>query len=94
MPYIVACAVQEISLERRYRNALQEMGAILTSIHQEIEEFGISVGDSAVDNPVSVIEKIALRFHAVARQLRTRHATRATLSVKDEYGPVSASWQR
>ncbi len=72
-------------LERRYRNALQEMGAILTSIHQEIEEFGISVGDSAVDNPVSVIEKIALRFHAVARQLRTRHATRATLSVKDEY---------
>src|SRR6267143_4122164 len=72
-------------VERRYRNALQEMDSTLTSIHQEIEEFGISIGDSAVDNPVSVIEKIVLRFHAVVRQLRARHGARATLSVKDEY---------
>jgi hypothetical protein len=72
-------------VERRYRSALQEMEAILMSIHEEIEEFGVSVGQSASDNPVSMVEKIALRFHAVARQLRTRHAGRATLNVEDEY---------
>jgi REase_DpnII-MboI len=71
--------------ERRYRAALEEAEAILTSIYEEIEEFGFSVGDSTVNNPIYVIQKIALHFHAVARQLRARHADRVTLDVKDEY---------
>jgi hypothetical protein len=71
--------------ERKYRLALQEAEKILTSIYEEIEEFGLSVGDSPVNNPISLIEKIALRFHAVARQLRTRHGGRQTLDVGDEY---------
>jgi hypothetical protein len=58
---------------------------LLTSIYEEIEEFGFSVGDSTVNNPIYVIQKIALHFHAVARQLRARHADRETLDVKDEY---------
>jgi len=75
----------EHPFEYRYRRALEEADAILTSIYQEIEEYGLSVADSVGNNPISVIEKIALRFHAVARQLRARHAGRATLDVSDEY---------
>jgi hypothetical protein len=75
----------ENSLEIRYRNALEEADAILTSIYQEIEEYGLSLEDSSVKNPIAIIEKIALRFHAVARQLRARHASRTTLDVNDEY---------
>jgi hypothetical protein len=78
-------AGDQTPFERRYRSALEEADAILTSIYQEIEEYGLSVGNSGVDNPISIIEKIALRFHAVARQLRARHADRETLDVKDEY---------
>jgi REase_DpnII-MboI len=74
-----------VPFESRYRNALKESFAILTSIYEEIEEFGISVGDSTVNNPMSAIEKIAVHFHAVTRQLRARHAGRETLDVKDEY---------
>jgi DpnII restriction endonuclease len=71
--------------ERRYRSALGEAEAILTSMYEEVEEFGFTTEDAAVNDPVSVIEKIALRFHAVVRQLRVRHGARATLSVQDEY---------
>lgn len=71
--------------ELRYRSAVQEMGVILTSICEEIQEFGIPVGDSAVKDPLSLVEKIALHFHAVARQLRSRHDGRQTLDVTDEF---------
>lgn len=37
------------------------------------------------NNPIQIIEQICLRFHVVARQLRSRHAGRATLDVGDEY---------
>jgi len=36
-------------------------------------------------DPLPAIERIASRFHIVARQLRDRHADRPTLSVSDEY---------
>jgi len=75
--------------ERRYRSALEEAVAILTSIYEEIEEFGIPVAVSSVEDPISLVEKIALQFHAVARQLRARHAGRQTLDVADEYDASS-----
>jgi hypothetical protein len=71
--------------DRRYRSALQEAKAILTSIHEEIEEYGLSTGDPTAGNPIALIERITTRFHAVARQLRARRAERPTLDVKDEY---------
>jgi hypothetical protein len=71
--------------DRRYRSALQEAKAILTSIHEEIEEYGLSKGDPTAGNPIALIERITTRFHAVARQLRARRAERPTLDVKDEY---------
>jgi hypothetical protein len=52
----------------------------------EIEEFGLAV-DAAEDEPdhLTLIEKICLRFHAVARQLQHRHSGRETITVNDEY---------
>ncbi|MEW5683921.1 MAG: hypothetical protein AB1942_03275 [Pseudomonadota bacterium] len=52
----------------------------------EIEEFGLASG-VAEDEPdhLTLIEKICLRFHAVARQLQHRHAGRETISIEDEY---------
>lgn len=70
--------------ERRYRSALEEAAAILTSIYEEIEEFGISPAKGQGGDAKSV-EQIVFSFHAVARQLRVRHAGRETLDVKDEY---------
>lgn len=36
-------------------------------------------------NPIEILEKICLRFHLVARQLRDRHNKRPTIDVQDEY---------
>jgi len=42
--------------------------------------------DSAIDqDPLDVIRKVCLRFHAVARQLRLRRDYRPTLEVEDDY---------
>jgi hypothetical protein len=71
--------------ERRYRSALKEAAAILTSIYEEIETFGLESPSSLERNPLLIIENICSRFHSVARQLRTRHDSRPTLEVSDEY---------
>lgn len=70
--------------ERRYRTALDEAAAILTSIHEEIQEFGLQ---SSLQPAIalSVVDTLIKRFHAVARQLRARHEQRPTLDVADEY---------
>jgi hypothetical protein len=71
--------------EERYRDALKEASAILTSIHEEVAEYGLEGTEDFRPNPLSIIETICSRFHAVARQLRSRHDTRPTLEVEDEY---------
>lgn len=76
-----------------YLRGLRNAKAILSSIISEIEEFGaISSGQEAFadqsqirPDAFSLIELICLRFHYVARQLRSRHANRPTLTIEDEY---------
>lgn len=72
-------------LEGRYRDALKECAAILTSIYEEIEEFGVETKAAAGANPITSIELLLARFHSVARQLRQRHLNRETLDLDDEY---------
>ena len=74
----------EVPFERRYRAALKEAAAILTSIYEEVEEFGLDAG-SQPGKPLSIVDLLLRRFHAVARQLRIRHEHRPTLDVTDEY---------
>jgi len=71
--------------DRRFYKALEEAKAILTSIKEEIVEFGLDSSDGAIQNPIAVIEHLCSRFHTVVRQLRIRHSGRSTLDVEDEY---------
>ncbi len=70
----------------RYLRGLDEAHAILASMVQEIREFDFE--DEEVElapNVLSLLEQICLRFHSVARQLRSRHDNRSTLTIEDEY---------
>jgi hypothetical protein len=71
--------------ERRYRQALEEASAILTSLHEEIAEYGIESVTDEGEKPFEILERMLLRFHAVVKQLRCRHDGRDTLDVRDEY---------
>ena len=62
--------------ERTYRAALNEASAILTSIYEEIEEYGWDSGSAYTAKPLSIIDTLLRRFHSVARQLRDRHEQR------------------
>ncbi|HEY0838472.1 MAG TPA: hypothetical protein VGE72_31480 [Azospirillum sp.] len=69
-----------------YRHGLENAAAVLNSMIDEIEEYGLE-DDGPEDDPdrLSLIEKLCLRFHAVARQLQQRHNDRDTLTIEDEY---------
>jgi hypothetical protein len=71
--------------DHRFYAALDEAHAILTSIKEEILEFGLESNDDVSPNPLITIETICSRFHSVVRQLRVRHSNRPTLDVADEY---------
>lgn len=71
---------------RAYLRGLDEGEAILSSMIDEICDYELE-SERAGQRPdsLSLIEQICLRFHAVARQLRARHAGRTTLEIEDEY---------
>jgi hypothetical protein len=79
--------------QEAYVRGLRNAEAILSSIIGEIREFGAhsaegleASADSLIrPDAFSLVELICLRFHYVARQLRSRHADRETLSIEDEY---------
>lgn len=71
---------------RAYQSGLETAAAILSSMIDEIREYELD--DQALDDEpdqLSLIEKICLRFHAIARQLQHRHGDRSTISIDDEY---------
>ena len=76
----------EAAFTEAYRRGLGNAAAVLNSMIDEIEEFGLA-DDAPEDAPdtISLIEKLCLRFHAAARQLQGRHDNRPTLTINDEY---------
>lgn len=70
-----------------YLQALGEAKAVLTSMVEEVEEYGVSSGSPSVpwESSLARLERLCERFHAVARQLRARHDGRHTLEIEDEY---------
>jgi len=62
--------------------------AKLTSIHQRLELYSekiqITTNTGLVDS-LSNLERLVVRFHSVARQLRQRYVERPTLDISDEY---------
>lgn len=69
-----------------YRRGLEEAAAILSSMIDEIKDYGFE-DNASEDEPdrLNLIERLCLRFHAAARQLQHRHADRDTLTIEDEY---------
>lgn len=68
-----------------FRDGLASADAILRSLIDEITEYEIGGATPSAPDHLSLLERICLRFHTVARQLQTRHAERPTLSIEDEY---------
>ena len=65
-------------------NSVQEQ---LRSILKAVEEGFIEIDgeDKSGKDTEAILQNIFNRFHKVARQLRTRHDSRETLQIKDEY---------
>jgi hypothetical protein len=68
-----------------YKYGLERSKAMLESIIEEIETFGIANAVEGEIDALATLELVCSRFHTVARQLRQRHSGRPTLDVNDEY---------
>lgn len=66
----------------QYVEIIQEQ---IKSIITLIQEGFIVVENSGIQNNEYSLENIFNKFHKVARQLRTRHDSRSTLEIDDEY---------
>lgn len=71
--------------DQAYVDGLDKAYAVLSSLIDEVEEYELRQDDVRAPDVLSLVERICLRFHLVARQLRNRHANRDTIKVEDEY---------
>ncbi len=86
-PQIASRKITDQIVENTYRRGIDESYAILNSLIQEIDNYGIEdKKDYFLNNSwIMNIRNICDRFHNVSRQLRSRHANRNTLNIEDEY---------
>lgn len=70
-------------IKKPYQNTVKEGIGILKAAQ---EDPNIDLSNEITNpDPILFIENICSQFHAVARQLRSRHKSRPTLEVNDEY---------
>lgn len=70
-------------IENGYQSTVKAGIGILKATKEDI-----AAGDlehAPAQSPLLLLEQICTRFHLIARQLRSRHGTRPTLDVQDEY---------
>lgn len=70
-----------------YRDGVRTAISVLESLIDEVIEYWEDEPESHIQE-LSAIDKVELlirRFHKVARQLRSRHASRNTIEIEDEY---------
>jgi hypothetical protein len=70
-------------IEQAYQGTVRAGIGILKATKEDLAAGNL--GQAPEQSPLLLIEQICSRFHLVVRQLRSRHGTRATLDVKDEY---------
>jgi len=71
--------------DRAYAYGLRTAHAVLTSIAEELDEYGLPE-TSAIPVPTeTLLRNLCNRFHRVVRQIRDRHLDRPTLEIDDEY---------
>jgi hypothetical protein len=83
-PSVTVSGMSGAYILQRYTEGLETARQILTSMIEELEDFGISSLDDRTDVRIA-LGGVFDRFHLVARQLRSRHAQRSTLEIEDEY---------
>src|SRR5882672_10130583 len=69
----------------RCREGLEEARAILQSMLEEIQEYGLGDSEPTNQDSFALIARLCARFPLVVRQLRDRHANRPPFVVNDEY---------
>ncbi len=69
----------------RFRRGLDNAGSILQSFIDELILYPDDELNSPKRDSITIIERICIRFHRVARQLRSRHDDRSPLDIEDEY---------
>lgn len=90
---VFSTSTPDSAFQEAYVRGLNNAKAILSSIVGEIREYEATAAEESAPSgeghirpdAFSLVELICLRFHYVARQLRSRHADRETLSIEDEY---------
>jgi len=70
---------------RAFLRGLDEAISVLSSMIDEISEYGAEGSGAPQPDALSVVENICHRFHLIARQLRSRYGNRNTIEVEDEY---------
>ena len=70
-------------IKKGYRETVEAGIGILRATKHDLVEGDLN--SAPEQSPILLIEQICLRFHLVARQLRSRHGGRPTLDTQDEY---------
>lgn len=84
-PSIIPLTGRSDSLFRdSFLKGLNSADAVLASIIDEVKEYDLGEQVMPPDS-LALLERIILRFHLVARQLRSRREGRPTLAIEDEY---------
>jgi hypothetical protein len=71
-----------ITQQKCWKSGCESLSALLRTVADQIWTFS---GEPAERPGTPIVERICERFHLVARQLRSRHDSRTTLNVADEY---------
>jgi hypothetical protein len=82
---IFSSGTPDFEFQAAYVGGLAAAEALLDSCVSEIEEFWDEGAAGTKPDPLHLVSHLLSRFHAVARQLRVRHAARPTLNISDEY---------
>jgi len=81
-----SASIPDYGFQEAYVRDLQTADAVLSSMIEEIQDYDLNESDQVGEpDQLALIERICLRFHACARQLRSRHGGRKTLEIEDEY---------
>jgi len=72
-------------IQKGYQGTVKAGIGILEAVKEDLESEDIYQNEEKSFNPIEYIQNICDRFHFVVRQLRSRHDSRETLDVQDEY---------
>jgi hypothetical protein len=85
---VASSSTPQSEYDRAYVRGLEKAEALLESCIRQIEEYWPDDDELKTQggfDSYPLIEKLCLRFHLIAKQLKQRHDNRPTIDVTDEY---------